>query len=111
MMRRREMDGSYRTNEYRASGVLRSREQRGGDPYAPPKMYHDKGGGFVRIAVMVLLLGAAGAGYAYYAQNKQPSALDRAQAQANAPPTQDFAATTPAPQQPLTKSGAPAAET
>src|SRR5690348_6927590 len=33
------------------------------DPYAPPPMYHDRSGRFVRVGLIALLLAAVGVGY------------------------------------------------
>ena len=33
------------------------------DPYAPPPMYHDRSGRFVRIGLIAVLLAAVGIGY------------------------------------------------
>lgn len=36
------------------------------DPYAPPPMHHDRSGGVVRVALLAVMLGAAGLGYAWF---------------------------------------------
>ncbi|MCC6787124.1 MAG: hypothetical protein IT547_04735 [Hyphomonadaceae bacterium] len=37
------------------------------DPYAPPPMHHDRSGPVLRVALLAVLLGAAGLGYAWFA--------------------------------------------
>ncbi|MBS0385694.1 MAG: hypothetical protein JSS00_10150 [Proteobacteria bacterium] len=45
------------------------------DPYAPPPMYHDRSGRFVRIGSIAVLLAALGAGYlAWSASSPQQTA-------------------------------------
>ena len=36
------------------------------DPYAAPPMHHDRSGGVVRVALLAVMLGAAGLGYAWF---------------------------------------------
>ena len=36
------------------------------DPYAPPPMHHDRSGGVLRVALLAVMLGAAGLGYAWF---------------------------------------------
>lgn len=41
------------------------------DPYTPPPMHHDRSGPVLRVAILAGLLGAAGLGYAWMADQPQ----------------------------------------
>lgn len=60
------------------------------DPYAPPPMYHDRSGRFVRIGLIAVLLAALGAGYLAWSAST---------------PQQTAAVTPPAAQQQLADNG------
>ena len=40
-----------------------ARRRHDADPYAPPPMYHDRSGRFVRVGLIALMLAAVGVGY------------------------------------------------
>ena len=41
------------------------------DPFAPPPMHHDRSGGFLRIVILVALLGLVVWGYTEFSQREQ----------------------------------------
>lgn len=41
------------------------------DPHTPPPMHHDRSGAVLRVTLLAAMLGAAGLGYAWYAQQPQ----------------------------------------
>lgn len=41
------------------------------DPHTPPPMHHDRSGAVLRVALLAVMLGAAGLGYAWYTQQPQ----------------------------------------
>ncbi|MEZ5972507.1 MAG: hypothetical protein R3C31_11910 [Hyphomonadaceae bacterium] len=52
------------------------------DPYTPPPMHRDRSGAVLRVALLAVMLGAAGLGYSWFAgQDRAPSASVAAEQQ------------------------------
>ncbi|MCX7359737.1 MAG: hypothetical protein NT015_16560 [Alphaproteobacteria bacterium] len=65
------------------------------DPYAAPPMHHDRSGGVVRVAILAVMLGAAGLGYAWLSGQETTPLVPVAEDQQMADAGYDVAPTPP----------------